>query len=626
MNRLIRFTLSLFAFWLLVFFVNRLFFVLYQLPIGQKIKDSRDLYRAFVKGYTIDFSTSAILLLLPLLLGILYYLLRHENIKRYKARLVLILIILYTAVALSDAGLYREWNAKINMQALEHFQNPSEVFKTLSLKFVALYLALLSGFSFIFFWLYKKWVHPQLYYNVEERSGKRILPALAYFLLSGGLAIIVIRGGITNMPINQSIAYFSNDILANDIAVNPLYNLIQDLDIKGKLPEPSVYTFRNNEEARQLIADDFSSAGDSSIQILKLDRPNLVFLFLESWSVDNISRLGGLEGCTPQFNALCDEGLLFSNAYANAYVSDQGIPAVLSAYPSASRMAITNQPAKVHNLPCISEELQPLGYSSSFLFGGELVYGNLRGYLLEKKFTELVEVYDMPQYPKGSLGIHDEFTLTELLKRIQQKKEPFMYGYFSQSTHMPYDFSPSDNWQAAADNPEKLYTESVHYADLHLGRFFKEAKQQPWYNNTLFIIVADHSHNTWKQWDAAHAKRHHIPLLMLGGALRDEWKGKQIDRIVSQLDIAGGLLRQMKVSPERYPWSRDLFNEKTPSSASYVFYGGVGYVAPDGYASYSQQNRLHIYSENKDTSRVRFMFNKATSFQQLVYEDVRTRK
>lgn len=626
MKKLFIYTLALFVFWLGVFFLLRLFFVLYQLPIGNKIKKDSDLYEAFIQGYQLDFSTSTILLLLPLLAAIAFYIFNKNVLKRLSSHLVLAVLIVYISVALADAGLYREWSAKINMQALDHFKNPVEVIRTLSFKFIGLYLLLLSIFTILSFIVYKNWIFPLLQIPMDLFFNKRLYIGISYLILSGGLAVVVIRGGITNMPINQSIAYFSNDILANDIAVNPLYNLIQDLDIKGKIPDSSVYKFRSNQEAKSFIAKDFENERDTILKIFKTQRPNLVFMFLESWSNDNIGVLGGLKDCTPQFDHLSREGLLFTNAYANAYVSDQGIPAVLSAYPSASRMAITNQPAKVHNLPCISEDLLPLGYSSSFLFGGELVYGNLRGYLLEKNFTDLVEVYNMPQYPKGSLGIQDEHTLQELLIRLGRKKPPFLYGYFSQSTHMPYDFTPSDSYQSDKNDPEKLYTESVHYADFHLGRFFAEARKQVWYDSTIFIVIADHSHNTHAQWELSSAMHHKIPLLMLGGALRDEWKGKRWDHIVSQLDVVGGVLTQMGLDKSRYTWSRNLFNPYLSNSAYFVFYGGVGYVTEKGYASYSQSNRNYIYSNLNDTSLQRNYYNKATSFQQLVYEDVRTRK
>ncbi len=626
MKSLLKYTLFLFAFWQIVFFVYRLFFVLYQQPIGNKITVKGDLFRSFMEGYQLDLSVGAMMVLLPMALAVCFYIFQHNLPKKIAAAIVLITLLAYGMTCIGDAGLYREWNAKINMQALEHFQNPSEVFKTLSPKLILLFLLFVSLLTAPFFFLYKKKLHPLLVFSDKEHLKRRTLIGVSFFLIGTAAGVITIRGGITNMPINQSIAYFSNDVLANDIAVNPLYNLLQDATIKTKIPDSTVYKFRSNDEARLLISDDYAILKDTFPSILNTDTPNLVYIFLESWSADNISKLGGIEGCTPEFNSLCNDGLLFTQAYGAAYVSDQGIPAVLSAYPSVSRIAIINQAAKVPNLPCISEELMPLGYTSSFLFGGELVYGNLRGYLLEKKFTDLREVYDLRQYPEGRIGVHDEYTFKELLNILAVKKQPFLQGYFTSSTHMPYDYTPTDKWESRKDDVEKNYTESVHYSDLHMGRFFKEAKKQSWYTNTLFIVVADHSHNSIKQWNISSSMRQHIPLLLTGGALKPEWQGKTIDKIVSQLDITSTILHQLHIPATRYPWSRNMLNPNTPSSAYYVFFGGVGYVNEDGFVASHQMDRKNIIFELKDSSFANHYNDKATSYQQLVYEDVRTRK
>jgi phosphoglycerol transferase MdoB-like AlkP superfamily enzyme len=191
---------------------------------------------------------------------------------------------------------------------------------------------------------------------------------------------------------------------------------------------------------------------------------------------------------------------------------------------------------------------------------------------------------------------------------------------------MPYDFTPTDNWHSEANDPEKKYTESVHYADIHLGKFFNEAKNQAWYSNTLFIVVADHSHNTIKQWDGAYPQKSKIPLLLIGGALKQEWNGKTIDRIVSQLDVTSTLLHQMGLSADRYPWSRNMMNPSTPSSAYYVFYGGGGYINEQGFAASHLQNPTNVSSNLTDTTQANALNKKATSFEQLVYEDVRNRK
>lgn len=622
MKSLIKYSLLLFIYWFLVFFAHRLFFVIYQMPIGERIALKSDLYKSYIAGYKLDIATSTILLLLPMLLALLYIVFQ-KNIFRRAALIVLgVLLVINAATSIGDAGLYREWNAKINMQALSHFKNPAEVFHTLSPALLIAFFALLALFTFPFYYLYKRGIHALLQERVSSSKKNNLLMGLLFFILSNGVAILLIRGGITNIPINQSVAYFSNDVFANDIAVNPLYNLLQDATIKNDIPDASVYTHRSSEEARQLIVEDFKVEKDSTISILTTKRPNLVFIFLESWSTDNVSILGGVKGCTPQFDSLCKDGLLFTKAYSNAYVSDQGIPAVLSACPSVSRVAMINQPSKVPLLPCISEELLKEKYSLSFLFGGDLVYGNIRGYLLEKKFQHLVEQKDLTQYPSGRIGIHDEYCFAELLKQINQRKEPFLQCFFTTSTHMPYDHEAADDWQSEKNDPEKKYTESCHYSDLQLGKFMTEAKKQPWYANTLFVIIADHSHNSIKQWPGENANKSHIPLLFTGGALDEKWRGKTWDKIVSQLDIPSTLLHQMQMPSDRYVWSRNIFNPATPSSAYYVFFGGAGYINENGFVSQHQGSKI-ISHEVKDSTQINYMYDKAMSFQQLVYEGVK---
>ena len=625
MQKLIKHSITLFLFWLLVFFCNRLFFVVYQLPLGHKITNYADVFIAFVAGYKLDFATAIILLLLPLLFVNVYFVFQQEVFKKIAFRLSMFFLILYTMISLGDAGLYHEWNAKINMQALAHFKHPAEILRTVSSVLLIEFIALLALFTFPFYFLFKNQIHKNQVANVHSSFKKRLIQGVLFLLVSTAIGVIIIRGGISNLPMNQNAAYFSQDALANNIAVNPLYSLLQDMTITKNIPDEQVYIFRTNEEANALITEDFSTLKDSSISILHSTRPNLLFIHLEGWSADNMEILGGIKGCTPQFEKICQEGLLFTKAYAAAYVSDQGIPAVLSAYPAVSRVAIINQVGKVHKLPCISEDLIQEKYNSSFLYGGDLIFGNFRGYFLEKKFSNLVEVKDLGKYPQGKLGVHDEYGYQELLQELSTRDTPFLQCYFTLSTHMPYDYKSTDTWQSTKEDVEKKYTESMHYADIQLGKFFEAAKQQAWYKNTLIILVSDHSHNSIKQQKNESPERHHIPMLFTGGALKPEWQNKQWTKIVSQVDILSTIYHQMNLDASAYPWSRNMLNATTPSSAYYVFYGGIGYINDNGYVASIQNNPLMPTYELKDTSQLKHMTDKALSFQQLIYEDVKNR-
>lgn len=127
-------------------------FVVYQLPLGHKITNNADVFIAFVAGSKLDFATAIILLLLPLLFVNVYFVFQQEVFKKIAFRLSMFFLILYTMISLGDAGLYHEWNAKINMQALAHFKHPAEIIRTVSsvllIEFIALLALLLSHFIF----------------------------------------------------------------------------------------------------------------------------------------------------------------------------------------------------------------------------------------------------------------------------------------------------------------------------------------------------------------------------------------------------------------------------------------------------------------------------------------------
>ena len=623
MKKLIRYSLSLWIFWLVMFLIHRLFFVAYQWPISHRIHNTTDAWRAFYKGYPLDAAMAVALLGLPLLAAWGYYWKQHQPFRQITNILVMVMIVLYSTVAIADAGLYREWQSKINLQALSHFEHPGEVIRTMSFGLLGLFFTCLLISGFVFYRLYNTYIHKPFELNEPTTPAQRRWPALLFLPIVVFLGVVTIRGGLTNLPINQSIAYFSQDALANDIAVNPLYNLIQDLDAKSKLPNPALYTFHNNADLQGLLAPYFPTPTDSVIPVLNTSRPNLLFLFLESWSSHNIGVLGGLPDATPNFDAWSKEGLLFTHTYATAYVTDQGLSAVLSGTPSVSRFSVIQQPEWVPKLPCLSEDLQPLGYQSSFLFGGDLVFGNLKGYLVNKQFKRITDISNIPSnLPRGSLGLHDEYSLRLLQDSLRHCPRPFLFGYLSMSTHRPYDFPSRDDWQGPANNPETDYTRSVHYSDACLGAFLNEAKKQSWYDSTLIILVADHSHNTWKGTETAKAERHEIPMLWLGGALLPQWRGKTWNNIVSQLDIPKSVLTQMQLPSNHYPWSRNMFQPNAASSAFYIFHGGGGYVDRLGYAAYYQLNKNYLFTNRPDSVSTANAFKVFTAFQQKRYQEL----
>jgi phosphoglycerol transferase MdoB-like AlkP superfamily enzyme len=211
----------------------------------------------------------------------------------------------------------------------------------------------------------------------------------------------------------------------------------------------------------------------------------------------------------------------------------------------------------------------------------------------------------------------------EYIKMLNEARTPFVYSWFTLSSHMPYDFPGEKKPLVKTENE---YINSVKYSDEALRQFFMDAKTQPWYPNTLFVLVADHSHASHKEFSVYDPEYHRIPLVLFGEVIDSAFRGKEISRVYSQLDITYSILKQMKLHGEsrQYTWSKDMFNPYSRSFAFYCSYSGSGFVTDEGYIGYQHGLNELIFNslaDKRSKADTLTMFSKA--FQQSVYEDYR---
>ena len=205
-----------------------------------------------------------------------------------------------------------------------------------------------------------------------------------------------------------------------------------------------------------------------------------------------------------------------------------------------------------------------------------------------------MEGSDFPKtMPQGKLGIHDEFTLGYMAKDIGKMKQPFFSALFTLSTHSPWDqpFGKPLKW---GDN-EHEYINAAYYTDHCLGEFFAMARTQPWFENTLFIIVADHSHNSYRNWHPQSREYHKIPMLFYGNAIREEYRGTVWHKLGNQHDLAATLLGQLDLPAANFRFSKNLFNPSVPEFAYYTTEDGVGWIRNNGYFTYEKKSDYYYW-------------------------------
>lgn len=569
---------KLVLFWLIVFNFWRILFLLYYFSyLKADAIPFFDVIRSIPAAFVLDLATTSYILLIPFILLIIKALVKKEFIGKLIQVYILSIIILYGMLAMGELGLYAEWKTKLSHKALVYLKQPTEVLHTVGYFTLLLYFSILAVASWLFYKLFMRWIYP----TIAQLKAKIHYVILSFFILSFWL-VIVARGGFQAIPVSISSAYYSNHQMLNVAAVNPLFNISASILNAIQVKNENIFKSMPEETAKSIVAQLHDYENDTLVPILTSDKPNIVIVLLESWSADLIESLGGEPGITPHFRALEREGLLFTNFYANANRSQQAIGSLYSGLPGIPITTITDHPEKYYALPSLSKDLRQIGYTSAFYFGGQLNYGNILSYLIHNELDVIIEGKDLPrQWPRGKLGVHDGILLPWAANALSELKEPFFSTIFTLSSHSPYDYPMEHvlHWPKI----EKPYVNGAYYTDMALGEFFKEARNTAWYKNTLFIVVADHSKNTYKNHPLGSFEFHKIPLLITGPVLKDAYKGMQFDKICGNTDLPATILKQLGLSDSEYIWSKDIFNPYAPEFAFFELKEGLGWKRPYGY-------------------------------------------
>lgn len=569
-------------FWILFFNLARLVFLVYYTDIilAERIGLS-EIPGAFFHSFNLDLATACYIMVFPFLLLAVQSIWKAGWIDFVNRIYSAIVITGYSLTAAGEMGIYAEWKTKLTYKVLKYFSHPAEIYNSAGTGSFFLLLFLFIALAAAGIYLYNRF-----FFKPVDNPASAWWQSALFILITPGLLVIGLRGGVQQIPINQSQSYYSKHNLLNIAAVNNGFNLyisiFENLRNFGHNP----YVFMPQDEAEQIMKRIYQKSGnDSTVEVLTTKRPNVVLIILESWSADLIRSLGGEPGITPEFAKLEREGILFDSIYASGARSEQGMASVFSAFPAHPISSITVQPDKFVKLPSMVKVLEKEGYHTAFYFGGQLIYGNIRSYIMFNGFDRIMEGEDFPgSLPRGKLGIHDEFTLGYLVNDLDKMKQPFLSALFTVSTHSPWD-QPYGRPLTWGDN-EHEYINAAYYTDHCLGEFFAKARQKSWYPNTLFILVADHSHNSYRNWHPYTREYHRIPLLFAGPAIRPEFRGTVWNKLGNQHDIAATLLAQMGIPSTEFHYSKNLLNPSTPAFAYFSTEDGVGWIRPNSTFTY----------------------------------------
>lgn len=510
-------------------------------------------------GLPMDISVAGYLTIVPALLALISIWL-HPALIRILHRIYLALVsLLLSIVYCTDAVLYSFWQFRIDSTPFFYFlSSPKDALASVSIWWVLLGVVVMLLLTAALFIVLCKTIGT---FPESKGIAKDRLIASAVMVVVLALLFVPIRGSLGTSTMNLGRVYYSENQKLNHAAINPCFSLLSSLMNDENTTDQ--YRFMAANEANKLfsqIIDKTKQGGtDAVFKLLNTNRPNIVMVVLESFSAHIMKSMGGTANVAVNMDKWANEGVLFTNFYANSFRTDRGLAAILAGYPAQPTMSIMKYPNKTGNMPMFPQKLKKAGYQLKYYYGGDADFTNMRSFVTTAGFEDLVSDADFPiKLRLSKWGVPDQYVFDRALADIksQAPNATHLSVIQTSSSHEPYDvpFKKLNN---------KILN-AFAYTDNCLGKFVAALKKLPSWKNTLVVLVPDHQGCYPEDLDNYSPQRYHIPLLLLGGALKA--KGP-IATLGSQADIAATLLSQLGISYSEFTFSKDMLNPNVPHFA-----------------------------------------------------------
>jgi phosphoglycerol transferase MdoB-like AlkP superfamily enzyme len=314
-------------------------------------------------------------------------------------------------------------------------------------------------------------------------------------------------------------------------------------------------------------------------------------------------------------------GVLFDHIYASGDRTDKGVVAVLNAFPSQAIRSIMKLNSKQEKLPALAKTFSKHGYRTTFFYGGESEFFNMKSYLLSHQYSRIIDKGSFDKKDMNSKWVaYDEVVYNAMFTDSKENKQPFFHTFLTLTNHEPFDLPGKPRFPGEA--VEHKFRSTAYYADSCLGAFIANARKQPWYKNTLFVVVADHGHRLPKnQSEIYHPNRFRIPLLFYGEVIKPEFRGRRVSKIGSQTDIAATLFTQLNIPSDDFKWSRDILNQGTKDFAFFDWDNGFGVVSPKQTISFDNTGKNIIYKKSESTNEDVQLLNQGKAYMQQVFQE-----
>lgn len=612
MRERLKYLLIMFLMLLAVFVTQKPLFMLYNLDVATNVGIG-DYFMVMFHGLQLDITVTSYCMVLPTIVVLLSFF-KKVPVRKILVAYYFILMLIIATIFVADAVLYHFWGFKLNSSVFMYTDRPGDALASVSVWFVIFRVLLIFVFAKLYSWLCYKLTPKFFVRNPKYRISAMILiPVL-------GLYFLGIRGGIDESTANVSDVYFSDNQFLNHAAVNPTFNMLYTLTKSKDFSKE--FNFYGDEERETLTKGLFTTESVDTDTLLRTRRPNVLIVIWEGCPGAFVEAVGGEPDVTPNLNRLANEGVVFTNCYANSYRTDRGVLCTLSGWlgmPTASLMKMTD---KSSNLPAIAESLGAFGYKCDFWYGGDVGFTNMNSYLYESGYkTVRGDMYFSAEdrnYSKW--GVPDHVVLDSVANNIINRKDidgRWMTTVLTLSSHEP--------WEVPYQRLDEKKRNSMAYTDDCMGKFVERLKQSPVWNDLLVVVLSDHGIKSNQKQQNSDYEVAHIPMVWIGGAVKEH---RVVSSIMAQSDMAATLLGQLDIPHDDFIFSRDVMSKTYQCpSAFHTFDNGMTLIDSLGVVTYDNNAKRTIYSElfTGGQMDIKLYENKIKAVLQTVYKDAATR-
>lgn len=512
--------------------------------------------QAFLRGIWFDNVVACYLMILPLAVVLLpaYIGFYHSGLRCFATIFLSVLYCIVFAVSAGNIPYFQYFFKNIDATIFGWFgyagTTAGMVFGETS---YWLYICLFFLFCLLFI-LFCRFIRrrtdKKITHTIADKKGGLVICAkLLITLCLIGLCVFGIRGRTGYNPIKVSEAYYCKDPFLNQLGISPTFNLLTSwLDTRRKenrelrlmpynqaisetrkwfgltVPVDSTCVLR-----RDLVTEDTSAT-----------RKNVVIILIESMSAHLMHTFGQKKTQTPVLDSLYQQSIAFSHFYSAGIHTNHGLTATLCSFPAMMFRNLMKGTITPHRAG-IPSVLKAKGYRNLFFMTHEAQYDNMNAFLLTNGYDDVYAEEDYPPSERvNAFGVSDHFLFEFALPKINtvaKENKPFMATLLTISNHPPYVI-PS--WfKAKSKEPED---QIVEYTDWCIGDFLEKAKKQRWYDNTVFVVLADHGKLVGKSDSELPQSYNHIPLMIFGKDITPylyNGLGTQVDVMPTLLGLLG---------------------------------------------------------------------------------------